>query len=269
MGEAIILKQVAAAGPSFTVGVPEVLALKEAGASDELIDGLMDLAGILPGQADEPVTDALPVEPSAGEGASEQFRIYREKDGEGREVVHITNLDAAGQRLGGPPPDDGVPAPHNTYVSRSDDHEMGRYLEPDVEPPPTSRGGAVPPVVVNVFQPDAEPVAVYEEEGWSREPLGRRYVAGYLPGFYGSHGQCRHGYIFGVPSPPGSYSHFKRFHTGGSVGHTGLYHGGLAYHRARQYGFVRPLSGYTLPVPFHTAGADLLNRMRANVKLGH
>lgn len=269
VGDAIILKQVAAAGPSFDVGIPEVLALKRAGASDALIDGLMELAGILPGPERASSAQAGPAGPSSLVDPPENFRISRERDGEGREIIHITNLDASGRRLGGPPPPDDPPAPRNAYVSRSGE-EWVRDSDATYEPAGSGpREGGVPQVVVNVFQPDDEPVAILDDHDRYGDRYGRRYAAaGYLPVGYGRRA-CRHGYIFGVPSPPGSYSHFKLHHSRGTVGHTGLYNGGLAFHRARQHGFVQPLTGHGLPVPFQTAGAANLNRMRAGVKLGH
>lgn len=253
VGDAIILRQVAASRPDFTVGIDEVLRLSEAGASDALIDGLMDLAG---------TGEPAPADPAPGAGVTAPlddepgFRIYRETGADGNPVIHITNLDATGRRMGGPAPDP-EPAPHNAYLSRHDDVYVDAR---ETAAPPGGPAATAPPVVVNIFTPDNEPVVIKDE---SDDPYLRPYVAGYLPGYYGwgRHGRRIWG-PSGVPSPPGSYSHYKRYHAGDGQGHGRLYNGGLQYRALQQ-------QGYAVPVPFHTAGAYQLNRMRANVRLGH
>lgn len=271
VGDPIILKQVAASGPGFTVGIDEVLALKRAGASDDLIESLMSLAGVEPSEGDDrPAADLLP--PALDGQEEESFRIFRERDEGGREVIHITNLDATGHRIGGPVAEE-LPAARNAYVSRDVEHSSGGsggYSGEDDEGwrDGLSRSGEpAPPVIIQIFQPDAEQVAITRNDaGYGRAP----YARGYLPGYPSSRCGSRCYQPFGVPSPPGSWSHYKRYHAGDSPGHEGLYNGGLGYRQAARFGYpYGARHGHPLTVPFNTAGAAQLNRMRANVRLGH
>ncbi len=267
VGDAIILRQARSAGISFTLGVEEVLSLKRAGASDELIGGLMDLE---PAAAGTPAGAPAGLEPAprAGDAEEPSFRIYSEVDVEGREVIHITNLDESGRRMGKPAPET-EPAPRNAYESRgrAEEPEEWEAWEGGDELSPAAGGGgaAQPPVIVNVFNPVAEAAALAES---APDYYGRRLVRGYLPYVPCSHRGHGGRHWVGVPSPPGSWSHYKLYHSEGNFGHTGLYDGGL-YWRSHRGGFAPHPHGRALPVPFITAGAEQLNRMRANVRLGH
>ncbi len=271
VGDAIILRQAAPAGIAFTLGVDEVLALKRAGASDSLIGSLMDMTApaAVPGSAAAAhPTGAGSLPSGAGSPVEPSFRIYPEVDVEGQTVIHITNLDASGRRMGPPAAEEEAP-PSNAYESRRDS-EAAEGWEPWEVDPGYGGGrsqGAPPPVIVNVFNPVAEAAALSELEPDSRyvSSYDRRYMGGYLPYQPCSHAGHGGRHSYGVPSPPGSWSHYMLYHGEGSIGHADLYDGGLAW-RSRQPATVR---AGALPVPFHTAGADSLNRMRARVRLGH
>jgi hypothetical protein len=198
VGDAIILRQAASSGLAFEVGVGEILKLKEAGAGDSLIEALMRLGP----------------PPDAGAEPSLPFRIFKETTSDGQEVLHITNLDASGRRIGGEVLEDHR-APLNQYASREEEAAgaSGRgqgYGDDDLDPGPAA------PVVVNVYPPQPEPVS---EPGWSspyvyRDPYAHLYprgrLPGYHPGYYGGHYYGRQRL---VPSPPGSYTHFLKYHT--------------------------------------------------------
>lgn len=255
VGEPLILRQASDRGLAFAVGVDEVLALKKAGAGDSLISSLMDLA------AAQDVTSADAKAESSTADPDEQlpFRIYTETDDQGHPVLHITNLDASGRRMGGPVRDE-QPAPQNAYRSRGEPAAEPIAEEPAAAAPP-------PPVVVNVFNPASEPVAVTGEVPVAAPVV---YPGGYLPG-YGYYGRGLIGYA-GVASPPGSWSHYKRYHAPDSAAYPGLYNGTLLYRERHPTGCFRGfrhLSGGALPVPFHTAGAATLDGLRARVRLGH
>ncbi len=271
VGDAIILRSAAPAGIAFTLGVDEVLALKRAGASDSLIGSLMDMVAseAMTGReaaADPPGAGSLPSGPGSTDEPS--FRIYPEVDVDGQTVIHITNLDAAGRRMG-PPATEEEASPRNAYESRQD-AEAHEALEPWEADPGYGAGrsqGAAPPVIVNVFNPVAEAAALsqLEPDGRYASTYGRRYVGGYLPYqpcFHAGHGGRHH---VGVHAPPGSWSHYRLYHGEGAAGHADHYDGGLAWRSRHAWTAGRG----ALPVPFHTSGADTLNRMRANVRLGH
>jgi hypothetical protein len=248
VGEPIILRQVSGSGASFTIGVEEILTLNRAGASDDLLATLDDLtspAEVPPEEAEE-TGEAGPGEPS--------FRIFKEITDDGREVMHITNLDDSGRRMGKPVEKNALAA-INAYESRDD---QGEYE--------ASRAGAEPPpIIVNVFPPPAESgqEASPASGAGYRDPYHARFVTGRLPGYYSPYYRMR--YPRGVPSPPGSYSHFKYYHSETKVGHTSLYNGTLQYRRMHQLGVHPRTRLHALPVPFVTAGAGALNRMRTGI----
>ena len=84
VGEKVVLAQVRATGARPALTVADILKLKTAGASDDLLAALVDPApaGSIP-------------------QAAHQFRVYREVNALGEEVLHITNLAEAGRRIGG------------------------------------------------------------------------------------------------------------------------------------------------------------------------
>jgi len=201
VGESIILEQAGSAGISFTLGVPEILKLKEAGASDRLLESLMKLAR-------SPRTTTA--ESAAGAPSdSPAYRIYREKTSDGEEVLHVTNLDPSGRRMGGEVFDDGAvnrvdtsgPAFTGDSGPRQRDYEVIGDREPQ------------PPVVVNVFPPDSGPPAGYVAESpyIYRDPYAYRYVGGILPG-YRTWGYGRPA----VWAPPGSWTHYRLYHGEGA-----------------------------------------------------
>jgi hypothetical protein len=133
VSEKVILRQVAATGTRLALSVPQILKLKAAGASDALLAALMG-----------PTTA-----PAAGGARPEgqSIRVYREKNESGEEVLHVTNLDAAGRRIGGEL-DDWIDSgsPHaDTLASRPADRYAGDAAE--------SRQA---PVIVNVYPPSME-----------------------------------------------------------------------------------------------------------------
>jgi hypothetical protein len=263
VGETIIFRQLESESASLEIGVAEILILKEAGASDQLIELLMDTAG--PEWSMVPATEEGSNQEAEDEGESavsqvESLRMFKEKDDEGREYLHITNLDSSGRRLGGP-------ARHrretrvNEYDSSEDDRGNVRreedyddYREED------------PPVIVNVYPPaPAETVAQHSHEDearWPRSRYASRYPGGRLPGYYGYN-------VRGVPSPPGSYSHFVS-----RPGHDSkLYNGTLAYrsHYARHAGHAHQGSGVRRFRPNYqmigpAAGRASITRYRSHFK---
>lgn len=260
VGADLLVRQASPAGLAFTLGVKEIVALKRAGAGDDLIGRLMDLASAPP--ADVPAGH----EDSAGEEPA--FRVFPDQDTEGRPVLHITNLDASGRRMGGDPAP-WEPPPTNAYHGRDEaEPETGSWDLPPAgfeEPYAGDPEGAHPPVIVNVFNPWTEAAAFAETE----VPVGRRrYVSGVLPYVPCTHAGHRGRHLAGVNAPPGSWTHYQLYHSGQVPAHAGLYNGTLAWRGRHPAGYGLAPAG-VLPVPFHTSGAATLNRMRANVRLGH
>lgn len=251
VGDSIILRQAASAGCSFSVGVSEVLKLKEAGAGDALIESLMKIAPPDAGQEENAA--------AGGEGGSLPFRIFTETTPNGQKVLHVTNLDQAGRRIGGEvPPEEHVP--YNLYQSR--EPEPARESDYGV----VGNGGeSAAPVVVNVYPPSPA-VESYVQDGYVspfmyRDPYDYQYPRGTLPGyypgyFYGGY-PCRN---CGVPSPPGSYSHFQNHHT-----HYGGNRGCSLGPRPTPYTAVQSFAQRWIPIGPASA-QQALPRMRANVR---
>ncbi len=192
VGEPLILAQAEASGSRMTLSVDEILRLKSAGATDTLIASLMQ------------GPEATPEEASPG------FRIYTEITGTGEKVIHITNLDASGRRIGGEVPD---PAPRNVISSAS---SPGTSYDNDPGGP--SPASSPTNVYVEVYPPEPEapeapPMALGGYGG-----LYPGYLPGYIPGYsvVGRHrgpGRSRLvGPSWSAYSPPGSWSHFERYH---------------------------------------------------------
>ena len=205
IGESIILRQVASSGVGFGVGVNEILALRKAGASDHLIESLMEWTTEAPAPAGK-------VEPAGGQEKL-PFRIFKETTPDGEEVLHVTNLDASGRRMGGElPPRES--APRNRYEEQEPEGRESTYTVVG------ERGEPSPPVVVNIYPPAPPETPAYEPAYLSpymyRDPYDYLYprgrLPGYYPGFYG--GLC------GV-NRPGSCSHFMMQHTHYGSGWTG------------------------------------------------
>lgn len=124
VGETVILRQIEATRSRPVLDVDALLQLKNAGASDAFLEALM------PG----------PSEPAPTEGTvSRGLRIFRQINEQGETVLHVTNLDESGRRIGGevehrPPP--GLAAePHFLSASRP-----AEEFEP-----------AQAPVIINIY----------------------------------------------------------------------------------------------------------------------
>ncbi len=186
VGEGVVLKQVRASGARLDLTARDLLALKAAGASDSLLEALME----------DP-------------GSEEPFRIFSSVNERGETVLHVTNLDERGRRIGGEVPD---PSPFNV-VAPSRQAEASEPRRDDYDD--DSGGGyeaAQPPVVVNVYPP--EPAA---------PSYGPAYSGGLYPGYLAGyparhvHGRgCGHfaNRLAWWLSPPGSYTHFLTHHHG-------------------------------------------------------
>ena len=164
VGEQVILGQVHATGTALALDVPDILLLKAAGAGDNLLAAL--IAG---------TTGGIPAgtpggTPCPGSGQS-QLRVYRVRGENGEEVLHVTNLDESGRRIGGELPAAERPAPPEPSFSRERDP-----------------GG---PVIVNVYpQPQSELVP---QSTGGYVAGGGRYLGGLYPGYLGGPGAgfCR------------------------------------------------------------------------------
>jgi hypothetical protein len=247
VGDSIIVRQAASAGCSFSVGVAEVLKLKEAGAGDALIESLMKIAP----------PDTTPGGSVAVEGGNRSlpFRTYTETTSNGEKVLHVTNLDQAGRRIGGEVP----PEEHVAY-----NLHQAREPEPAREGDYGGAGNGAEsgvPVVVNVYPPAADPYgqAEHVHDGYVspfmyRDPYDYQYMSGTLPGyypgyFYGGY-PCR---TCGVGSPPGSH-------------HPGRKGCGLGPHAAPRSTAVQSFAQRWVPIGPASA-RQALPRMRANVRV--
>lgn len=227
VGEKVIIKQIEMADNTLLPTVEALIQLKAAGASDDLLAALLD--------PPEPGTDGEPS--AADEKRSEsvdpsdpQFRVYTELDGKGNPVLHITNLDASGRRLGGEVeqpsyPNILQPSPRSPEPSHDDDPYA------DYEGP-TPSASKEPGVVVNVYPPEQTTPQVAEEY---EDPYYRAHFHGFVPEYLGygypSYGNgypyYRVGYGVGYYRynhfPPGSYTHFLRYHHTGDGPHLRRY----------------------------------------------
>ncbi|HET9480347.1 MAG TPA: hypothetical protein VFP98_01195, partial [Candidatus Polarisedimenticolia bacterium] len=249
IGETIILKQIRATGTRLALNVDALIRLKAAGASDELLEALLD-------GWDRPGPDGsaqASTEPEAGgsavtsrpgsapiqAAASSSFRVLSQVNDAGERVLLVTNLDASGRRIGGElEPRSGRNVVHervDTAPSASiDSGEHARQA----------------PVIVNIHPPPAEgePMdgAGYDEP----EPAypGGLYPAyagfglyGFVPAHHRHGPSCVHrGGRYGsfAPDPPGSWSHFLRYHhpgAGAGILDTAPYRKGTAASRNRRY----------------------------------
>lgn len=195
VGTSIILRQVSSSGITFTMGVHEILAMKNAGADDALIEALIGRSSQMRDAASSESAD------------SSSFRIYKETSEDGEEVLHITNLDEQGRRIGG---EAQQPAdyPNRYDTSAQAAARAERQQEYSVI------GEKQPPVVVNVYPPGNEGYegveAAYVSPYQYSDQYAYLYPRGRLPGlYYGSYG-C--GLRRGAPLP-GSYTHFMMYHT--------------------------------------------------------
>lgn len=199
LGERVILKQIRTTGTRLTLTVEGLLRLKAAGASDSLLEALLEPPE--PPLAKPPQPE--PAVPAAPGRAASHIRIYTSENERGQTVVHITNLDAAGRRLGG--------------ELSEEERARRNVVEPPepppaiayVEPPPEPAAGGGPPVIVNVYPPEPPP-----------SPYGGGYYGGVYPGLLvgGFHGfvPSRQGHLVRPHRshfyPPGSYTHYLRYH---------------------------------------------------------
>jgi len=229
VGEKVILRQIDATGTRLTMTVETLLSLKAAGASDALLEALQ--GGIAPAAPAPIISDAAARPAMEGREGEHPFRVFLMEDDEGGRVVHITNLDENGKRIGGElPPDDrasrNVVTPADPGATRGTRHDAppadtGAYGGADDEQ-------ARQPVVVNVYNTaPASPGDGTALIGGS-EPIGGdafiypgiypgyfNYGYGYTPAVYPPHGAVvgpRYGHGGVIYSPPGSYSHYVRYH---------------------------------------------------------
>jgi hypothetical protein len=180
IGQTVILRQVEATGTRLALGVPELLELKAAGAGDALLEALVFPISPMevPPDGPSPATGTMP----------SGIRVYREVNNRGEEVLHLTNLDALGRRIGG-------------------------EIEVEERTPPTPPDQAAPapqaPVIVNIYPPaaPAEPPELIAGDDWPPElTQPRGLYPGLLPGWPRNvrpHGPARafgaHEEIFGRP----------------------------------------------------------------------
>lgn len=237
VGESVILRQLGDSPSLPPLQVGDLIRLKAAGASDALLEQLQTAADDGAERAAAPGEAAPAAVPDADESS---FRIFTEVGENGEKVLHITNLDPSGRRIGGPAGSE-APTGTNPYTPR----DAEPYEEPAWD---DGYERAQPPVVVNVFPPPQEAAPARAESPYIyRDPYAYRYPGGRLPGYYGC-GLNGRGYARGVPSPPGSYSHYLTYHGKPSQ----LYNGALAYRSkvtsghplGPHYRVIGPASGY-------------------------
>jgi hypothetical protein len=123
VGEKVVLAQVRATGARPALTVAEILKLKAAGASDDLLAALVD-----------------PVSADSTPQATRSFRVFREVNAMGEEVLHITNLDEAGRRIGGE-----VEHRDPANVTRTGARQRDESLAED----------RPAPVIVNIYPPES------------------------------------------------------------------------------------------------------------------
>ncbi len=226
IGEPVVLRQVKATRTRLVLTVGALLRLKEAGASDAFIEALMpadpDAPEAAPRESDRPD----PAEKSAARPGPEDvltrgessIRLFVMEDETGDRIVHITNLDENGRRIGGEIPDDSR-AERNVIAQGS----PGAALPPPPDPLPAPAPQT--PVVVNVYPPEP-PERDSGFDAHHDDPFGAFIPTGVYPGFFNlpygryPHVALPHGQLVGprwglggvVYSPPGSYSHYIRYH---------------------------------------------------------
>lgn len=198
VGEKVILKQIEVTRTRLTLTVEAMLQLKAVGATDAFLEALMGA----PADGDAPG-------PAAG---APSFRMYTEQTGDGETILHITNLDDQGRRIGGE-----VEPTSQRNVVQAPDYppapEPSSYDYDEEEPQP--------PVIVNVYPPaPSEPASGYNTGAYV-SPYASGLYPGYGGAFYGytpshhAHGpHCGHhaGPYYSPFAPPGSYSHFVQYH---------------------------------------------------------
>ena len=210
VGEKVILRQVAAAPTRLTLTVEALLRLKAAGAGDDLLEALQGF--------DRPSEEDHGAGPSpsgrAADGRAESsIRVYTRLNEQGRPVVHLTNLDESGRRIGGE-----VEHPAQVNLVQPSQNTPARAPEPVYEPEPfdsgyrdeESRGS----VVVNVYSPESGGYGAESPGGFYPGGFFPGYAVGYSPAYHRHSSRCGHydgGYVI---SPPGSYSHFLQYHHG-------------------------------------------------------
>ena len=226
VGERVILRQIESTGTRLTMTVDTLLSLKAAGASDTLLEALQKET------APEPVADSkpkptVPVPAEAMEGGP--FRVFLMEDDSGGRVVHITNLDENGRRIGGEIPEDSRASRNVVARDEYESPPSGRHEGSSGEPGAYSGGSGQQPVIVNVYNdspgsaPANDGVAII---GGSEPIGGDAFInTGIYPGYFNygygyspvvaPHGAVvgpRYGYGGIIYSPPGSYSHYVRYH---------------------------------------------------------
>ena len=250
VGETVILKQMKAGRTRLIMTVDALLKLKAAGASDAFMEAILDTAEPAETEASPgpSVERAASTYEPAPEGAP-NFRIYTMADPNGAEVIHITNLDENGVRIGGELKDPSRP----------------NVLAPSQEPPPAydyaTRPEEDPPVIVNVYPP-AAPQETYREDPRYGLHSGELYPVGVFPGYYpynpGFTPRIRtgHGYRGSYPnvyhySPPGSYSHYINNHRPGGSHAFRRYHSVNPYRRATAHQRNQVIFNRARPRPTH------------------
>jgi len=218
VGEKVILRQVVAASTRLTLTVEALLRLKAAGAGDDLLEALQGLDRS--SEADDGAEPSASGRAAAGRAES-SIRVYTRLNELGQPVVHMTNLDASGRRIGGE-------VEHPAQVNLVQPSQNSPAPEPVYEPEPFEAGyrdeDSGSGVVVNVYPPESGGYGIESPRGFYAlgSYLGGSYPGGYYPGYaigyssaYHQHSsRCGHyggGYVI---SPPGSYSHFLQYHHG-------------------------------------------------------
>ena len=224
VGEKVILRQIEATGTRLTMTVDTLLSLKGAGASDALLEALQEETS--PWQeAQDAGAAAASESPAHGIVDGEHpFRVFLMEDDAGGRVVHITNLDENGKRIGGELPEDHR-ASRNVMAP-------GEQPHPSYEPQASRDAGAygggsgTQPVIVNVYNNTPDQASDGTALIGGSEPIGGAYIqTGVYPGYFNygygysptiyPHGALvgpRYGHGGVIYSPPGSYSHYQQYH---------------------------------------------------------
>lgn len=101
IGPSVIVKKIRSTGVAFHAGVDALLALKRGGASDAILEAVIE--------ADDRPAAPGNVSPAGGPAVAplrsyvedEDLRIYEVRDPAGRRFLVLTNIDENGRRLGG------------------------------------------------------------------------------------------------------------------------------------------------------------------------
>ncbi len=243
VGESVILKQADLSGTRLILTVDMLIQLKKAGASDKLLEALVS-----PPADGSPGRDSLPVPDEILQGdAGHAFRVFSEVDENGDAVVHVTNLDAMGKRIGG-------------ELERSSRPNIVQPSEQPTRPEESTReddyrsydDGDRGQVVVNVYPQDSGSGGAAVEEPYDPGYYDRygRYATAY-------YGLGRPDHHFHTPTCGHLYQYYGRYTPYGYPVHHGRGHGG--YYRPG-IGVGVPYLGSIRTVPYSYSSAAVRNQ---------